>query len=157
MYTLRKNKISYNIASSTKSFENSANIHQVNSFLDENNVETSNIQLDKYNDETNGNTLEENLIKTTTRDQYVPPIFCLKKRANCPAYKIIEGTTFAVDAFRFGDIDGVSHYFLTHYHCDHFIGLKKSFAKPLVLSKITGKKIELFFSLKIVILNQPQL
>lgn len=56
----------------------------------------------------------------------------------CPRYKVVEGTTFAVDAFRYGDIEGVSKYFLTHYHSDHFIGLKRTFNKPLYASTITG-------------------
>lgn len=55
-----------------------------------------------------------------------------------PAYKIVEGTTFGVDAFQFGDIEGVTEYFLTHFHMDHYVGLKKSFCFPLHVSSITG-------------------
>lgn len=60
------------------------------------------------------------------------------QRGTCPRYKVVEGTAFAVDAFRFGDIEGVTNYFLTHYHSDHYIGLKRTFNKPLFASTITG-------------------
>lgn len=64
-----------------------------------------------------------------------------KRKIECPAYKIVEGTKLAVDAFRYGDIDGVEHYFLSHFHGDHYIGLKKSFNHTLYVSNITGKII----------------
>ncbi|XP_001869076.2 DNA cross-link repair 1A protein [Culex quinquefasciatus] len=63
-----------------------------------------------------------------------------------PKYKIVAGTTFAVDAFRYGDIAGVTHYFLSHFHADHYIGLKKSFDKPLIMSPITASLVAAFIN-----------
>ena len=68
-----------------------------------------------------------------------------RKRGICPTYKVVENTTFAVDAFRYGDIEGVTHYFLTHFHADHYVGLKKTFNKPLIMSTLTGKSFIIFF------------
>lgn len=62
-----------------------------------------------------------------------------RKKVECPHYKIVEDTKLAVDAFRYGDIEGVEHYFLSHFHADHYIGLKKSFNHKLYVSHITGK------------------
>ncbi|XP_052873357.1 uncharacterized protein LOC128278665 [Anopheles cruzii] len=69
-----------------------------------------------------------------------------RKKVVCPKYKIIAGTTFAVDGFRYGDIEGVTHYFLTHFHADHYIGLKKSFSKPLIMSPITARLVKTFIN-----------
>lgn len=62
----------------------------------------------------------------------------VKKKAICPSYKIVSGTRLAVDAFRYGNIDGVENYFLTHFHADHYIGMTKKFCHKLYASEITG-------------------
>ncbi|EDV47901.2 DNA ligase 6 [Drosophila erecta] len=80
--------------------------------------------------------LPKNSKKETGRKQ--------KKPKPCPPYKVVEGTSFCVDGFQFGDIDGVTHYFLTHFHADHYIGLTKKFCYPLYVSPTTARLVQTF-------------
>lgn len=67
-----------------------------------------------------------------------------RKRKICPAYKVVQDTTFVVDGFQFGDIPNATHYFLSHYHADHYIGLTRKFAHPLYMSPITASLVRTF-------------
>lgn len=66
-----------------------------------------------------------------------------RKVREIPAWCCIPGTPFRVDAFRFlrGDC---SHWFLTHFHMDHYQGLTKSFCHgKIYCSSITAHLVNM--------------
>ncbi|EPS68874.1 hypothetical protein M569_05893, partial [Genlisea aurea] len=65
------------------------------------------------------------------------------KQKDVPSWCRIPGTPFRVDAFKYLRRD-CSHWFLTHFHLDHYQGLTKSFCHgKIYCSSITAKLVHL--------------
>lgn len=107
-----------------------------------NNIDTDNTHIGIDNDNDNFiNNIPNTSNRLVCQLPANKPLVLAKKvitKDKYPPYKVITGTTFAVDAFQYGEINGITDYFLTHFHAGQHNGLERTFNKPLYVSKITG-------------------
>lgn len=83
--------------------------------------------------------------KEDSKDQNAQ--FFKKRRRECPFYKKVPNTPFAVDAFSYRYIPSVTYYILSHFHADHYQGLSKGWPHPILCTPITARLVEFQFKI----------
>ncbi|ANZ74827.1 BA75_00328T0 [Komagataella pastoris] len=88
--------------------------------------------------------------KLTSEERIEKSIDAIKNRVKqIPDVKILNFTSckFAVDAFCYGQHPEITHYFLSHFHADHYMGITKNWHNGIIYcSRITAELLVLKYN-----------